>query len=310
MAYVSPSVQAIQGRVRRSGWTRLAYGLYAFTPRTLTEELQAWSLVLPEGAAFSHLTAAEARGWWRPEPVAHPVFAAVGEGDAIPHRPGLFVSRHPKRPPSEIYDGVRLTTAAETMLAAARDLGVLDLVIIGDSALRQNHCTLEELTERAAQRRRGARMLRTIIGMLDPRSESPWESGLRVLHRAADIEVEPQYQLFDGWGRFVARGDLRISGTQRIHEYDGAGHRDAEVHYGDLDRERRITELGWQRCGFTARQLLREGGSIIASVDRLLGRSWDSRRLSRWNQLVNDSLYGPAGRARVPPNWRRAQPAH
>ena len=152
MAYVSPPVQAIQGRVRRSGWTRLAYGLYALTPRTLTEELRAWSLVLPEGAAFSHLTAVEARGWWRPEPVARPVFAAVSVGDATPHRTGLLVSRHPKRPPSEIYDGVRLTTPAETMLAAARDLGVLDLVIIGDSALRQNHCTLEELSERAAQR--------------------------------------------------------------------------------------------------------------------------------------------------------------
>jgi hypothetical protein len=143
--------------VRRGGWTRLAYGLYAPTPRTLIEELQAWSLVLPEGAAFSHLTAVEARGWWLPGPVAHPVFAAVGAGDVTPHRPGLFVCRHPNRPPSEIHNGVRLTTPAETVLAAARDLGTLDLVIIGDSALRQNHCTLEELSERAAHRRRGAR---------------------------------------------------------------------------------------------------------------------------------------------------------
>jgi hypothetical protein len=174
----------------------------------------------------------------------------------------------------------------------ARDLGVLDLVIIGDSALRQGQCSLTELTETAAQRRRGAPMLRSIIGLLDPRSESPWESVMRVLHRAADIEVEPQYELFDQWGRFVARADLRITGTRRIHEYDGAGHRDAAVHLVDLDRERRIVEIDWQRCGFTARQLLREGGSIIASVDRLLGRSWDPCRLGRWNHLVENSLYG------------------
>jgi hypothetical protein len=299
--------RAVRGRVRRTGWSRLAYGLYATTQRSLIEELHAWSLVLPPGAAFTHLTAVEVLGWWRPAPVAHPVFAALRVGDPTPHRSGLFVSRHPNRPPTEIYDGVRLTTAAETMLAVARDLGILDLVIIGDSALRLNQCSLAELTEMAAQRRRGAPMLRRIIGMLDRRSESPWESVMRVLHRAAEIEVEPQYELFDQWGRFVARADLRITGTRRLHEYDGAGHRDAAVHLSDLDRDRRIVELGWQRCGFTARQLLRDGASIIASADRLLGRSWDPRPLARWNHLVDDSLYGPAGRARALSNWRRAR---
>jgi len=267
--------RAIQGRVRRIGWSRLAYGLYAATQRSLTEELHAWSLLLPPDAAFTHLTAVEARGWWQPAPLPHPVFAALRVGDPPPRRPGLFVSRHPNRPATEVFDGVRLTTGAETMLAAARDLGVLDLVIIGDSALRRNHCSLAELTETAAQRRRGAPMLRRIIDMLDRRSESPWESVMRVLHRAAEIEVEPQYELFDQWGRIVARADLRITGTRRIHEYDGAGHRDAAIHLSDLDRDRRIVELDWQRCGFTARQLLRDGGSIIAPVDRLLGRSWD-----------------------------------
>jgi hypothetical protein len=46
-----------------------------------------------------------------------------------------------------------------------------------------------------------------------------------VLHRAAGIEVEPQKEIFDQWGRFVARADLWLVGTRRIHEYDGDGHR-------------------------------------------------------------------------------------
>jgi len=41
-------------------------------------------------------------------------------------------------------------------LAAARDLGVLDLVLMGDSALRLGHFTIDELVATAAQRRRGA----------------------------------------------------------------------------------------------------------------------------------------------------------
>jgi hypothetical protein len=66
----------------------------------------------------------------------------------------------------------------------------------------------------AAQRRRGTPMLRQVIGLLDKRSESPWESVMRVLHRAADIPVEPQREILDQWGRFVARGDLWIVGTK------------------------------------------------------------------------------------------------
>jgi hypothetical protein len=52
---------------------------------------------------------------------------------------------------------------------------------------------------------------------------------LRVLHRAADIPVEPQHVIVDDYGRFLARADLLIKGTRRIHEYDGAVHCEAEV---------------------------------------------------------------------------------
>ena len=234
------------------------------------------------------------------------LFAAAVETDTIPARPGLRVSRYPARLPAVVVGGLRLTTPAETLLAAARDLGVLDLVILGDCALRLKHCTVANLHRIAGQRRRGVRMLRTVIPLLDERSESPWESIMRVLHQAADIDVQPQYEIYDASGRFVARADLRIRGTRRIHEYDGGGHREAGTHVADLDRDRRLIEADWQRCGFTARSVLREGGATIASVDRLLGRSRDVRRLQRWEGLVADSLFGPIGQARVGQRWSRS----
>ncbi len=122
--------------------------------------------------------------------------------------------------PASTIHGLRITTGAETLLAAARDLGVLDLVILGDSALRCGHCNLEELRATAAQRRRGAPRLRAVLALLDDRSESPWESVMRVLHVAAEINVEPQRRIYDSRGRFVARADLWLVGTRRIHEYD------------------------------------------------------------------------------------------
>jgi very-short-patch-repair endonuclease len=226
--------------------------------------------------------------------------------DPRPRRPGLLVCRHTQPFPMNLVNGLRVTTAAETILAAARDLGVLDLVILGDSALRLRHCTLIDLEITARQRRRGAPLLRRIIPMLDARSESAWESIMRVLHQAAEISVTPQQEIFDERGRFVARVDLRIDGTRRIHEYDGAGHRDAVIHEHDLERDRALIAGDWERHGYTSKHLRRDAAAIIADVDRLLGRTWSPRRLAAWQSLLDHSLLGRAGRARAYRQWRRA----
>ena len=300
------ATEPFSGRTRQRQWEQLSRGLYIPRARTLIDVLRGWGLVLPECAAFTSLTAAELRGWWLPRSVPHPVFAAVPIGERYPERKGLLVCRHPRPVPSVTVNGFKITTGAETLLAAARDLGILDLVILGDSALRTGDCTVEELEATAAHQRRGAPRLRAVLPLLDDRSESPWESVMRVLHQAAGIRVEPQKEIFDQWGRFVARADLWLVGTRRIHEYDGAEHRERQTHRSDLARDRRLVEIDCQRMGFTSAQLLHEGASIIASADRLLGRRWDPRHLTRWEALLNDSLFRPSGRARAQRHWERA----
>ena len=171
---------------------------------TLHEELCAWSLILPQDAAFTHLTAGELFDWWLPSSPPHPVFVAMRRSDPRPRRPGLLACRHPKAFAFTLQDGLKVTTPAETLLAAARDLGVLDLVVMGDSALRLGQVTRVELEIAAAQRRRGAPLLRQVIPLLDKRSESAWESIMRVLQRAADVPVEPQFPVHDADGRFLA----------------------------------------------------------------------------------------------------------
>lgn len=127
-----------------------------------------------------------------------------------------------------------------------------------------------------------------------------------MLHFGRRSRGRAQKKIYDDWGRFVARADLWLVGTRRIHEYDGEAHRDREAHRADLGRERRLVEIDWQRIGFTSPQLLLEGGSIIAGIDRLLGRTWDPRRLARWEALLDDSLLRAGGRARVMRWWQRA----
>jgi len=58
--------------------------------------------------------------------------------------------------------------------------------------------------------------------------------------------------------------------------------------------------------GYTSPQLLNEGASIIASADRLLGRSRDPKRLARWESLLDDSLLRPTGRLRAMRRWQPA----
>jgi very-short-patch-repair endonuclease len=300
------SAEPFKGRIRQRQWEQLSRGLYVPRDSPLSTVLRGWQLVLPESAAFTSLTAAEVRGWWLPETIPHPVFAAVPVGERYPERKGILVCRHPRPVLTETVHGLRVTTGSETLLAAARDLGLLDLVILGDYALRFGHCTRDELQATAAKQRRGAPRLRTVLPLLDDRSESPWESVMRVLHVAAGIDVEPQKKIYDSSGRFVARADLWLVGTRRIHEYDGDVHRDRQMHRSDLARDRRLIEINWQRMGFTSVQLRHEGASLIATVDRLLGRRWDPRRLARWEALLHDSLFRPAGRARALRHWSRA----
>lgn len=281
--------EVVQGHRRGAGWTRVGYGLHVRGEPSWSAQLRAWQLVLPPGAVFTHLGAARLRGWWLPAGPT-PVQVAVGKRDRHPQRQGLDVVRLARRPVAEVLDGLPVATAAETVLAVARDLELLDLVPLAGSALHLGDCTLDDLAAASRRRRRGAPRLRQVLPLLDGRSESAWESVLRLLHQAADVEVEPQRRIEDDAGRFVARADLWVVGTRRLHEYDGEVHRDRDTHRADLARDRRLVETGWQRLGWTAAEVL-QGGPVIAACDVLLSRPWRARRLARWRSWVAASSW-------------------
>ena len=97
---MSRDTAAIRGEVRAAGHRRVSHGLFLPVTDGLTDEeefrrdLSAWMLVLPEGAAFTHLTAARLRGWRLPSlPEQVPVFAAVRGTHRRPRRPGMICSR-------------------------------------------------------------------------------------------------------------------------------------------------------------------------------------------------------------------------
>lgn len=299
----------IRGEVRVRGYRRVSHGLYLPLTRRPPDgewlrDLEAWQLVLPRDAAFTHVTAAALAGWWLPRLPDHvPVFAAATRQANRPRRAGLICSRL-EREPSEIsFQGMPVDHPAEVLLRCARDLTLLDLVPLVESALKLGHVCPAELTDICATTRPGVRRLRWAVSLADPRSESWWECALRLFHVTIGVPVEPQVQVYDERGNFAARVDLLVTGTPHVHEYDGADHRHVKRHQLDLRRERRLAETAYVRRGFTADDLVNHPLVMLAEIDRALGRQHQPARVALWRRWVAESTLSTAGRQRLTNRW-------
>lgn len=302
---------AIVGEVRVVGYRRVSQGLYrplsdGSDLEELVFDLRAWLLVLPEGTAFTHLTAARLRGWQLPKLPDHvPVFASVHGSAKRPRRPGLLFSRLVGEGGAETRHGLPVEPSEEILLRAARDLGVADLTVMIDSALRLGDIDVPRMNTLLASGRPGVRALRAAWELSDRRAESGGETLLRLFHVALEIAVEPQASLTDEHGRGLGRADLLVIGTHEVHEYDGAHHRDGQQHRVDLRRERGLG-TSYRRRGFTLDDLLNHPATVMHELDRALERPHDPARLRRWRALVANSLYSDAGRRRLVNRWQRA----
>lgn len=274
--------------------------------QALRAELVAWTPLLPPSGVFTGLTVLRAFGLWMPLlPVELPVFVAMGTvaGEYKPERAQLVVSRHPTPPARVTVAGVgreglvRVPVApiADALLAASRCLGLLDLVVLVDSALHAGLVTVPELEEVAGHRRRGVRQLRRALELADGRSESAWETMLRVLHVVAGVDVEPQVEIMHPDGGLAGRVDLLVVGSPMAQEYDGGEHRKKARHRRDLKREQRLADAEVVRRGWVAADLLFRPDDVLAPVARFLGRRLSSEP---WRLLLRDSLWTQAGRDR------------
>ena len=142
------------------------------------------------------------------------------------------------------------------------------------------------------------------LRLADGRSESPWETLLRLLHVLCEVPVQPQAELVDVHGDFVGRADLLISGTRTAHEYDGAHHLTRDQQRRDLDRARRLDRAGFARHGYTDRDVLFRAVAVLRDADRALGREHRPERIRRWHAELGHSLFTAAGGARLRHIWQ------
>ena len=237
-------------------------------------------------------------GWWLPPlPAGLPEFAAQNSRNR-PRRRELRIIRTTPEPKISTIRGLPVVSVIDVLLALARHLGLLDVIVVLDSALHLGDVTVNELAAALVARRFGVRRLRVAAGLADGRSESAFETLLRILHLACQIAVVPQHELWLD-GRLIARGDLRLVGCQVLHEYDGADHRKRDRHRADLRRDRDVERAGWVRRGYTDLEVLRRPVEILRDADRALGREHDPSLLDGWYALLKDSCFTAAGRQRL-----------
>ena len=266
-------------------------------PAWAEDDLSGWQLLMTDVGCFTGLTALEVHGVPLPPlPEECPVFVALAKDDPRPMRSGVHTSRHIRPVEHVVVRGLRVATVPEALTAAARWLGVVDIVALIDAAIFLELVSLEQLEVIARTRRPGGRRLRAALPLVDGRAQSLWESLLRLLHVVCGIEVEPQWELVDADGVLVAQADLWVVGTTALHEFDGDEHEKAQRRVGDRRRDRRVDREGFVRRGYTGGDVIHRAVTILEDADRSLGRDHDPTRIRGWHQLLRDSLFTPAGR--------------
>ncbi len=280
------------------GWEQVSHGLYTpyGTRLILPTHASALARVLPADAAFGHVTGAALRGWplpWLPDGL--PLFASTG-GQLHVQRNGSYVRRVPFGPPDTV-GALPVVGVAHHLVDLARDLELVDLVPVVDAALRSSELTAADVLGGLRPRMHGLPRLRRALALADPRSESFWESVLRLLHVLGGISaVEAQHWVDDAR---TIRGDLWLVDTRRIVEYDGAEHRSAPGHRRDLTRDKKIRRLGWERYAYVAQDIVSSPGRILRDAEAGLGLRHEPARLRRWLAYARRSTLTGEGKARL-----------
>ena len=183
-------------------------------------------------------------------------------------RPGVRLHSVSALVPILSATGMPTVAAAYAIAQVGAGVGVEAAVVAADAALHSGLISPRELHEavRQATGMRGCSRLAALLDLVDPRSESPGESRLRLLLRAAGVQVTPQVVIRDDDGRFVARVDLLVDGTRTIVEFDGLMKYRGEENSEALVQEKR-RELALHRLGY---RVVRVVWDDLADPERLL----------------------------------------
>ena len=235
--------------------------------------LQAAKRRLPPAAVFSGRTAA----WLHGLDVgpSERIEVTVPKSLGVTTRSGMVVRRSVLVGAEiVIRRGFRVTSALRTLLDVSCRLSLTEAVVIADTALHAKLISLDELSRGLDSYEGvwGVKALRRVARHVEPASESPMETRLRMLLVLAGLpRPEAQVSINDRFGRFLGRPDLYYPTARLAIEYDGAGHRNTLVE--DNRRQNRLVDAGLSLLRFTAGDIYNSPASVVALVRARLNES-------------------------------------
>jgi len=282
-----------RGRMTGRDLDRPFFGIRAapnIGERVLSERCSALLVGLPEGAFFTHLTAA--RLWPLPLPmhnVVEPIHVGVPRTSRVPRRSG--VAGHQVTDPLArvvLRGALPVVDPATLFCQLATELSLHDLVAVGDALVlrpvypqrgeNRPWVPLPELGERvAAYRGRGKQAAGTALALIRPGAESRPETLLRLAIMDAGLpEPEVNPVIRDTAGRFLGRGDLVYRRQMVIVEYDGEQHRTSTAQFDhDVQRLEGFADHGWHVVRIVGRSFFGDRPGTIARVAGALAqRGW------------------------------------
>ena len=241
-------VTAVTRHRFRSGYWSTTWGTRAPDDRRdLKARCLALLLAIGGRGVFTGMTALEA--WDGVEVRPGPIEITVDSGGVQVQRADVRCRRRSLGSDDVTrVNGLPVTTPQRTFVDVAPFMDVPRLVAVGDDLLRRRLLERADIDEvlRRSGGQRGVRAARRARELLDPRAESPRESIVRAIIIEAGLpSPTPQGEIFDRYGRFLARGDLVYPDLKVVIEYDGAHHLTRQAQAHDARRRGLLGNDGW-----------------------------------------------------------------
>ena len=242
-------------------------------------KLEAAKRRLPPGAAFSGLTAA----WLHGIDVVpcNPIETTVPDEAGVSARAGIAVRRSTLAKGDVVQvRGMPATSIVRTLGEVCARLSLVEAVVIADAALHDRRIKLHQLVSWAdsSAGRRGIRNLRRVLALVEPATESPMESRLRLVLVLGGLpRPKAQVSIHDRWGRFVGRPDLYYEQHRLGIEYDGGAHRNALAE--DNRRQNKLLNAGVRLLRFTGADVLGNPDLVAGQVRAILAEPPPNPRL-------------------------------
>lgn len=238
----------------------------------LRTRCEAMGLVMPDRSIFSHYTAAELYD------VPIPADALIHISLVSPIEPRIEgVAAHRVQDLGRVWTvgGFPVTSPGRTFVDLAARLDLFGLVAAGDRLARRAGSTAD-LQEAIASgtKRRGIKLARTAVKLVDPRADSAPESRMRLLLVRAGLPP-PQVNevIYDRNGRWIAKPDISYLRPRLGIEYEGAHHLlDQRQWDRDIERDAAYRDNDWYLIKVTKTLLFERPDELVRMVADALER--------------------------------------